>query len=111
MYKCIFAGVIGDVDGDGNLDVILIVDGEGEKTYEDGHGQMTYTLRIVKTNMVDAIATRGRYRSKLDLFVSGKMRDVRGIEPIEKLKFRPLERQPWTQYLGRRGDYIYKKLG
>ena len=91
--------------------MISIVDGEGDKRYADGHGLMTYTLRIVKTNLVDAIATRGRYRSKLDLFVAKKMRDVRGIKPIEKLKFRPLERQPWTQYLGRRGDYIYKKLG
>ena len=106
------AGVLGDVDGDGNMDVISIVDGEGEK--KDGSGDhvgMSYSMRIVKTNLVDALSTRGRYPAKLDLFVAKKMRDVRGIKPIEKVQFRPLVEQPWTQYLGRRSDNKYPKQG
>ena len=102
------AGVLGDVDGDGNMDMISIVDGEGKK--KDGSGNhlgMSYAIRIVKTNLVDALNTRGRYPAKLDLFVAKKMRDVRGIKPIEKVQFRPLAKQPWTQYLGRRSDNIY----
>ncbi|KAI0222414.1 hypothetical protein LSAT2_026355 [Lamellibrachia satsuma] len=98
-------GVLGDVDGDGNMDVISIVDGEGEKKDRNGdHVGMSYSMRIVKTNLVDALSTRGRYPAKLDLFVAKKMRDVRGIKPIEKVQFRPLVEQPWTQYLGQRSD-------
>ena len=102
------AGVLGDVDGDGNMDVISIMDGEGVTTDEDGNlVGMSYSMRIIKTNLVDALSTRGRYPAKLDLFVTKTMRDVRGIKPIEKVQFRPLAKQPWTQYLGRRSDNIY----
>ena len=105
-YGCFpFAGVIGDVDGDGELDQVVIVDSEGQV-----YGQMVFNVRIVKINMFDAIKTRGRYRSRLDMYISEEMRNVGGIKPLEQMDFRPMTEQPWTQYMGKSGDGIYRGI-
>ncbi|KAI0219154.1 hypothetical protein LSAT2_029235 [Lamellibrachia satsuma] len=98
-------GVIGDVDGDGELDKVAIVASEGEL-----HGQTIDHVRIVKINMFDAIKTRGRYRSRLNTYISEEMRNVRGIKPLEQMEFRPMTEQPWTQYMGKSGDGIYRGI-
>ena len=98
-------GVIGDVDGDWKQDQVAIVGSEGQL-----YGQMIYHIRIVKINMFDAIKTRGRYRSRLDMYISEEMRNVRGIKPLEQMKFRPMTEQPWTQYMGKSGDGIYRGI-
>ncbi|KAI0227422.1 hypothetical protein LSAT2_022102 [Lamellibrachia satsuma] len=98
-------GVIGDVDGDGELDQVAIVASEGQV-----YGQMVFNVRIVKINMFDAIKTRGRYRSRLDMYISEEMRNVRGIKPLEQMDFRPMTEQPWTQYMGKSGDGIYRGI-
>ena len=105
-YGCFpFAGVIGDVDGDGELDQVAIVGSEGEM-----YGRMSYHVRIVKINMFDAIKMRGRYRSRLDMYISEEMRNVDGIKPLEQMDFRPITEQPWTQYMGKSGDGIYRGI-
>ena len=64
-YGCFpFVGVVGDVDGDGELDQVAIVGSEGEM-----YGQMSYHVRIVKINTFDAIKMRGRYRSRLNMYI------------------------------------------
>ncbi|KAI0211987.1 hypothetical protein LSAT2_003139 [Lamellibrachia satsuma] len=98
-------GVIGDVDGDGELDQVAIVGSEG-----DVYDQTVLHVRIVKINMFDAIKTRGRYRSRLDMYISEEMRNVRGIKPLEQMEFLPLIEQPWTQYMGKSGDGIYRGI-
>ncbi|KAI0236790.1 hypothetical protein LSAT2_012668 [Lamellibrachia satsuma] len=98
-------GVIGDVDGDGELDQVAIVGSEGEL-----YGQTVYHVRIVKINMFDAIKTRGRYRSGLDMYISEEMRNVRSIKPLEQMEFQPMKEQPWTQYMGKSGDGIYRGI-
>ena len=103
-YGCFpFAGVIGDGDGDGELDQVAIAGSEGEM-----YGRMSYHVRIVKINMFDAIKMRGRYRSRLDMYISEEMRNVGGIKPLEQMDFRPMKEQPWTQYMGKSGDGIYR---
>ena len=105
-YGCFpFVGVIGDVDGDGELDQVAIVGSEG-----DVYDLTVYNVRIVKINMFDAIKTRGRYRSRLDMYISEEMRNVRGIKPLEQMDFRPMTEQPWTQYMGKSGDGIYRGI-
>ena len=100
-----FPGVIGDFDGDGELDQVAIVDSEGQV-----YGRKVYHVRVVKINMFDAIKTRGRYRSWLDMYISEEMRNVRGIKPLEQMQFRPMIEQPWTQYMGKSGDGIYRGI-
>ena len=97
--------MIGDVDGDGELDQVAIVGSEREI-----YNQMSYHVRIVKINMFDAIKMRGRYRSRLDMYISEEMRNVRGIKPLEQMDFRPITEQPWTQYMGKSGDGIYRGI-
>ena len=105
-YGCFpFVGVIGDVDGDGELDKVAIVASEGEL-----HGQTIDHVRIVKINMFDAIKTRGRYRSRLNMYISEEMRNVHGMKPLEQMDFRPMKEQPWTQYMGKSGDGIYRGI-
>ena len=100
------AGVIGDVDGDGELDQVAIVNNEGEM-----YGGTVNTFRTIKMNEFDAVKTRGRYRSKLTMYVSEEMRNVRGIKPLEDIKFRPMTEQQWTQYMGSLRDEIYRGNG
>ena len=105
-YWCFpFVGVIGDVDGDGELDQVAIVGSEG-----DVYDQTVFHVRIFKINMFDAIKTRGRYRSRLDMYISEEMRNVRGIKPLEQMQFLPMTEQPWTQYMGKSGDGIYRGI-
>ncbi|KAI0211983.1 hypothetical protein LSAT2_003135 [Lamellibrachia satsuma] len=98
-------GVIGDVDGDGEQDQVAIVGSDG-----DVFGIKVYHVRIVKINMFDAIKIRGRYSSRLDLYISEEMRNVRGIKPLEQMEFQPMTEQPWTQYMGKSGDCIYRGI-
>ena len=106
------AGVLGDVDGDGNMDVISIIDSEGEgRDANDIFLRIAYTVRIVKTNLIDALGKRRHYPSKLDIHVTKKMRDTHDVKPAEELAFRPMAEQPWTQYLGRKSDHTYKNHG
>ena len=106
------AGVLGDVDGDGNMDVISIIDSEGEgRDANDNFLRVAYTVRIVKTNLIDALGKRRHYPSKLDIHVTKKMRDTHGVKPAEELAFRPMAEQPWTQYLGRKSDHTYENHG
>ena len=70
-YGCFpVAGVIGDVDGDGELDQVAIVNNEGEM-----YGGTVNKVRIIKMNVLDAVKTRGRYRSKVTTYVSEEMRN------------------------------------
>ena len=98
--------MLGDVDGDGEMDRVAIVGSAGRF-----YTEFFYQTTIIKMNIVDAIKTRGRYRSRLDVYVDEEMRDVRGIKPLEEMVFRPLERQPWTQYMGKTGEGIYRADG
>ena len=88
------------------MDRVAIVSGAGRF-----YTKFFYKTSIIKMNIVDAIKTRGRYRAKLDLYVAEEMRNVHGIKPLEEMVFRPVERQPWTQYMGKTGDGIYRANG
>ena len=66
-----FVGVIGDVGGDGKLDQVAIMGNQSE-TYSG----TVYEVRIIKMNDFDAAKPMGRYRSKLNRYVSEEMRNL-----------------------------------
>ena len=83
--------------------MIAIVDSQGLI-----NGEIIHKLRIIKVNVADAVRTRGRLHTAL--YVSEEMQSTRGIKPIENIKLCPVKEQPWTQYLGKRGNGIYRRL-
>ena len=97
-------GAVGDVDGDGELDMIAIVDNHGEINTEEYH-----KIRVVKINMAEAVRTRGRLAHNLDMYVAEPMRSAPQVKPIENSQFRPVSQQPWTQYIGKKSDGIYRE--
>ena len=70
-----------------------------------------HKMSIVKMNLVDSVKTKGRWRSKLRMYVAEEMRDVRGMKRLEDVSFRPVSEQAWTQYMGAAGDGVYRENG
>ena len=70
---------------------------------------ITHEVRIVKVNLADAVKAGAQLPRKQDLYVAKEMQITRGIKPVADIEFRPLNEQPWTQYLGKRGDCIYRR--
>ncbi len=84
--------------------MIAIVDNGGKIDTEEYH-----KIRIFKINMAEAVRTRGRLAHNVDMYVSEAMRGAARVKPIENSQFRPVSQQPWTQYIGKKSDGIYRK--
>ena len=87
--------------------MIAIVESQGVLGVSD---DITHEVRIVKVNLVDAVRAGAQLPRKQDLYVAKEMQMTRGIKPVADVEFRPLNEQPWTQYLGNRGDCIYRRV-
>jgi len=95
----VFAGVIGDVDGDGTLDLISLVSFSAEVT--DKSGQYVRTERMTRISKLN-VELHLRRPTEND-FVS-----LNSSQPgIQQMKFQPSAYQPWTAYLGAHGDSSY----
>jgi len=101
-------GAIGDVDGDGTLDLISIVSFSADITDESRRYLRTQKMtRISKQNLELQLM-----RPVPDDFV--RLNSSRPDTPQQQqqqqlsgLRFRPFDHQPWTAYLGTRGDSSY----
>ncbi|XP_060600384.1 protein FAM234A-like [Ruditapes philippinarum] len=99
-------GAVGDVDGDGKLDVIVNLVSVGVLRDEYArYVKMKFTVDIFKLSLEDAI--KKELYVPVNVTVHEKMAWVDNENKITTLKFLPMEKQPWGGYMGTRGDSIY----
>lgn len=108
---------IGDLDGDGRLDMVVLLDYVAE--FADSWASEVIPLHstvISKVNLeanlmqsarvpVDAKIRSGRVTSKTDLMKTVKSGSSE--TSLVSIGFRPVEQQPWREYMGTNGDSIY----
>lgn len=107
-------GAIGDVDGDGTLDLVSIATLSGRVT--DPWGGL---LRVVKQTKVTKVNLVARLRAGAKELVpveptNQKASYESGLElRVSEVKLRPMaaQEQPWTAYLGTQGDSAYHRGG
>jgi len=99
----VFAGAIGDVDGDGTLDLISIVSFSAEVT--DEVGQYVRTQRMTRISKLNLELHLKKPADNNFISVNSSQPAIQQMSP---LYFRPAAQQPWTAYLGTRGDSSYR---
>lgn len=104
-------GAIGDVDGDGFLDLISIE--TLNAPIFDPYGGFLYSSKTTQLSKFNLELKLKRASKKDFVVVHAK---IRGNSPINAtelkkpdVRFRPSFQQPWTAYLGTNGDSVYKK--
>jgi len=98
-----FSGAIGDVDGDGTLDLISIVSFSAKVTDKDGQYVRTQKMtRISKLNLELYL------KSPMDSDFVSMNSSHPAVQQLSPLSFRLASQQPWTAYLGARGDSSYR---
>lgn len=97
-------GAIGDVDGDGTLDLISVISFSAEVTDAFGRYVRTQKMtRVSKLNLELALKTPSN-----DNFVSLNASYAAAEHTWSSVQFQPSSHQPWSAYLGARGDSSYR---
>ena len=100
-------GAIGDLDGDGNLDLVASVNFFGQLTDESGfHIKNIAETQIVKVNLADVMLEKRLMPLNVTLSRGMKVAKNSGGS-ILNTKFLPLKQQPWLAYMGTHGDSVY----
>lgn len=107
----IFPGSVGDVDGDGTLDLVLMFDREAQIRAADGsYIRSEYVTEVTKINLVEVLGRKELVpMNGTHAKVSAPTKDDKEIKETSffDVKFLPAKDQPWAAYLGTRGDSIY----
>ncbi|XP_074648568.1 uncharacterized protein LOC141904026 isoform X2 [Tubulanus polymorphus] len=100
-------GAIGDVDGDGKLDLIVIFGMNGQlRDAQGSYVKMRYELKIVKLNLEELLREpQFVFLNETTVLNSGD-RSLNEMN-ISHVTFLPYDQQPWTSYMGRLGDSVY----
>ncbi|OWF47957.1 protein FAM234B-like [Mizuhopecten yessoensis] len=102
-------GAIGDVDGDGKLDLIvnLVSVGILRDQYAN-YVKMKFDTDIYKVNLEEALA-RQLY-TPINVTIHQRMRNVMNENKITSLKFLPADKQTWGGYMGTTGDSAFHEV-
>ncbi|CAH1793762.1 unnamed protein product [Owenia fusiformis] len=100
-------GAIGDLDGDGTLDMVAVYNRAGQirdpKT--ESYLAMKFTIAIAKVNLEDKVSKNKAI--KVDANINKNLHAWSTEQGLEKVKFLPPSEQPWMAYMGNTGDSIY----
>ncbi|XP_064624748.1 uncharacterized protein LOC135486131 isoform X2 [Lineus longissimus] len=104
--KEITTGAIGDVDGDGLPDLVLLVVYQGFLHAEDGSNiRMVQDIKVYKINLEETI--RLTHHKSINATISALMPSQSNEKSLQSLQFLPVTEQPWTSYMGARGNGAY----
>lgn len=98
----VYSGAIGDVDGDGTLDLISIVSFSAEIT--DGFGRYVRTQRMTRISKLNLELHMKSPTDKNFVSLNSSQPPAPQLSPVH---FRPSSRQPWSAYLGAHSDSSY----
>ena len=106
-YLLVISGAIGDVDGDGRLDLIVNLVSVGVLRDEYArYVKMKFDVDIYKVNLEDAIM-RERY-VPVNVTLHDRVKWMNNENKITTLKFMPAKQQQWGGYMGTKGDSTYR---
>lgn len=105
-------GVIGDVDGDGFLDLISIE--TLNAPIFDHYGGFLYSRKTTRLSKFNLELKLKRASKREFVAVHAQIRGNSQTNATEMkkpdLRFRQSSQQPWTAYLGTNGDSVYKQI-
>ena len=97
------------MDGDGRLDLVGTQFHVGDLTDEYGNYiKQKFKIGIFKINLERDLHTNSLKTKHVQATVSSKMPKVKTATALEDLRFRKWKKQPWREYMGSKGDSIYK---
>jgi len=101
-------GAVGDVDGDGRLDVIVNVVSVG--VIRDSHAlfvKMKFETSLEKFSLDDLLNENHHTKINVTLHDRLKFATSPRDEPITALTYRPMKEQIWGGYMGSSGDSVF----
>lgn len=101
----IFIAAIGDVDGDGDLDIVSVIAMSGQKVDSRySYTESLFTTFIKKTSIGAAIRDSSRRTSAK---VKTSVKPSSGDKDLKDISILPIDKQTWTEYQGRQGNGYY----
>jgi len=107
-------GAIGDLDGDGSLDLVFVLD--AVSAVNDAKSmdfiRMKTDSSLMKINLQQRVANTTNTSAFIPIRVTVKnMQESNDAKPFSEMHFRPYREQVWTKYLGKYSNSIYLEEG